>query len=129
MKKAVFYRRSIGQCAVNSFVLVAAGGGGLRPRPAVGLGAPQTIVRHPLPSPHLTSTITWYTQGVPVGASHLPLASISQVNDSTYANFTPAIRGCICMVDNIFSNFSHRSPRTFHFSKLFFNNSFLVLPW
>ena len=108
VQKALFYRRSIGQCAANSFVL-AAGGRGLRPRPAVGLGAPQSIVRRP------------------VGASHLPLASISQVNDCTYANFTPAIRGC--MVDNIFSNFSHRCPRTFHFSKLFFNNSFLVLPW
>ena len=52
--------------------------------------APQTIIRRPLPSPHLTGTITRYTQGVLVGASHLPLANISQVTDYMFANFTQA---------------------------------------
>ena len=62
----------------------------LLPCQAIGLGAPQMIIRRPLPSPHLTGTITRYTQGVLVGASHLPLASIYQVTDFTFANFTQA---------------------------------------
>ena len=42
----------------------------------------------PLPSPDRHMTITRYTRGVLVGASHLLLVNISQVTDFTFANFT-----------------------------------------
>ena len=65
----------------------------LLPPRAVDQGSPhspQTIIRRPLASSHLTGTITRYTQGVLVEVSHLLVANISQVTDFTFANFTQA---------------------------------------
>ena len=54
------------------------------------LPSPPLRAGPPLPSPHLTGTITRYTQGVLVGVSHLPVANISQITDFKFANFTQA---------------------------------------
>ena len=94
----------------------------LLPRQAVGLGAPQTIVRRPLPSPHLTGTITRYTQGFLFGSVPPPCGEHFWSYRLYVRKFHTGILACVA--DNIFIYFSHRSRRTFrfifHFSKLFF---------
>ena len=87
------------------------------PHQATGLEAPQTIIRRPLPS---AGAMTWYTQGVLVGASNCPLAPGSE-HFSSYrlhvCNFHTGILACV--VDNVFVNFFHKSPRTFWFFSFF----------
>ena len=91
----------------------------LLPRQANGLGAPQTIITRPLPSPHVTGTITWYTQGVLVGAAYLPLANISQVTDFLLANFTVASSHAQSIQYSSIFLTDLQGRFFFHFSKLF----------
>ena len=81
-------------------------------RQAVRLGAPRTIIRRPLPSPHLTGTRTRYT-----GCSCESVPPPSGEHFSSYR-----LHVCKCyigtlawVVDNLFISFYHRSPRTFRF--------------
>ena len=90
------------------------------PRQAEGLGAPQMIIRRPLPSPD------WHNKSLHTGCSCGSVPPPCGEHFSSYRlhvrNFHTSILACI--VDNIFISFSHRSPRPFrfifHFSKLFF---------
>ena len=92
----------------------------LLPREALSLGDPQTIIRHPLPSPDR------HKNSVHTGCSCGSVPPPHGVHFSSYrlqvCKFHTGILECV--VGNIFINFSHRSPRTlrvFSFFETFFN--------
>ena len=94
----------------------------LVPHQAVGLGAPQTIIRRSLPSPdrHNNSVNT------DVSCGRVPTTCGEHF--SSYRLYVRKLHTGIlaCIVHNILIFFSHRSLRTFrfifHFSKFFFSS-------
>ena len=102
----------------------------LLPLQAVGLRAPQTIIRRPLPSPdrHNKSAHAVCSCGHSLGNTPGQLSIIESFPSSRFQ----LSHSLACVVDNVFIIFSHRSPRMFrffHFSKQLFTFSFSVLPW
>ena len=102
------------------------------PRQAVGLGAPQTINGHPLPSPdrHNKSVHTVCSCGHSLGS--IPLVNIqsSSLWRLHVCNFHTAI--LVCVVDNVLINFLpdlRGCSGFFIFWNYFFTFSFSALPF
>ena len=103
--------------------------GVLLPRQAVGLGAPQTIIRRPLTSPDR------HNNSVHVGCSRGRLGASSWQTVSSPTSCLQLLHRHppMCSRKHLDQNnkiiITHRSPRKlgfFHFSKLFFHHFFLV---
>ena len=107
------------------------------PRQAVGLGAPQTINGRPLPSPDALYPDThdlWTQQflemhvhdtiGRATGTNRLLALWDHDLEEKAWSRVA-------CVVDNVFINFIHRSPKTFRFFFLFetFVYRFPLLSW